>query len=181
MNELSGLFKIDAVKHFLLEIGGKNCLDMWLMCCGSDFDVKEFQEDEHFEEFLHICNSRKMFNLLHGFGLSSYTSKELTSTSYLGYFWELKPKRLIELVVKRQQDKVKNLITTRTAQRERAFFECKNCCHEIFGFETAMDMQFRCNKCGGKLEEFTLVEEAINERIFELNTEIKKIKWFVVI
>ncbi len=132
----------------------------------------DFEPDD--AEILKLNTVRKTLYKLYSAKLAQFRRIRDKSTGWFVYFWTLHPERIDVFVEKKQQEVLETLQSRLNYEESNMFFTCNNPeCPRVI-FQEAMDQNFECGRCGGRLEAFDN-EQLINvlkEKIVELE-EIK--------
>jgi transcription initiation factor TFIIE subunit alpha len=75
------------------------------------------------------------------------------NTGWYIYYWHLEPERAISLYHTNQKLFLKKLEERLEHEKNTMFFSCKNSCPKV-PFDEAAENDFKCPKCGKKLEYF---------------------------
>lgn len=141
-----GILSSADVRQRLIDMGGENTIDI----------IREFDADMTDEELarkisMKASDVRVVLNRLHNLGLFFYTRMRDKDSGWYSYIWKMNEGKLKEF-----SDSVENSEQGETARViEGESYHCLNCGPgKLVDFETAMDAQFRCGKCGSALEFF---------------------------
>ncbi|MBN1941198.1 MAG: hypothetical protein JW772_03380 [Candidatus Diapherotrites archaeon] len=100
---------------------------------------------------LKVTEARTILNRLHYRGISCYHKTKNTKTGWYSYTWEIKTKRVLELLLEKYSERLEKLEVKRNFEQNYAMFTCKKQCDYI-PFEIAVEYLFKCPECGATLE-----------------------------
>jgi transcription initiation factor TFIIE subunit alpha len=132
-----------AARQRLIEIGGENTINI----------IRDFDKDMSDEELARSTNIkasdvRVVLNRLHSHGLFSYTRVRDRDSGWYSYIWKMSEDKLREFSGESGED-IGECVVDLGGDKYR----CARCSpNECVEFESAMDAQFRCGKCGSELE-----------------------------
>ncbi|MBI5227628.1 hypothetical protein HY988_03510 [Candidatus Micrarchaeota archaeon] len=140
------------IRQTLIELGGENALALIRNIRGSHSD------DELAKKLkLKISDVRATLNKLHSEGIVNYLREKDNETGWYSYSWSLNVEK-----IGRWAGKQNNRSTLNSGSDHYA---CASCgAHSIVDFETAMTINFKCDRCE-KLLEF--VDEKMIGNLFE--------------
>ncbi|MHA2357875.1 MAG: transcription factor E [Candidatus Heimdallarchaeaceae archaeon] len=145
-------------------------------------NVDEETTDEEISEKLdmRLNQVRKSLYKLYDLQLATFRRIRDKSTGWFVYFWTLHPERIDMFVEKKQQEVLEKLQSRLDYEESNMFFTCNNPeCPRVI-FQEAMDQNFECGHCGGRLEAFdneqliNVLKEKISE-LKDIRTKTKKI------
>jgi len=145
-------------------------------------NVDEETTDEEISEKLdmRLNQVRKSLYKLYDLQLATFRRIRDKSTGWFVYFWTLHPERIDTFVEKKQQEVLEKLQSRLGYEESNMFFTCNNPeCPRVI-FKEAMDQNFECGHCGGRLEAFdneqliSVLKEKISE-LKDIQTKTKKI------
>ena len=139
-------------------------------------NVDEETTDEEISEKLdmRLNQVRKSLYKLYDLQLATFRRIRDKSTGWFVYFWTLHPERIDMFVEKKQQEVLEKLQSRLDYEESNMFFTCNNPeCPRVI-FQESMDQNFKCGRCGGRLEAFDNEQliTVLKEKIVELE-EIK--------
>jgi transcription initiation factor TFIIE subunit alpha len=132
-----------AARQRLIEIGGENTINI----------IRDFDKDMSDEELARSTNIkasdvRVVLNRLHSYGLFSYTRVRDRDSGWYSYIWRMSEGKLKEFSDGKERE-----VGERSFDLDGDKYRCMRCSPgEYVEFESAMDAQFRCCKCGSELE-----------------------------
>lgn len=139
----------DLAKTFVKNTGGEGAIPVikaW------DNKKKRMTDEEISKKTkLKITEVRAILNRLHYRGIACYDKKKNNQTGWYSYTWEIKEKRIAELIIEEQSEEIKKLEKKLEFEKDYVFFGCKAMCDSV-PFEVAAEYQFRCPKCGKTME-----------------------------
>ena len=148
------MVKKDIMSHalakiFIEKIGGNDAIPLIKACKNK----KKKLTDEEIAKGakLKITEVRATLNRLHYRGIACYDKKKNQKTGWYSYTWEIKEKRIAELIIEEQSEEIKKIEKKLDFEKDYVFFNCKKLCESV-PFEIAAEYQFKCPKCGGTLE-----------------------------
>lgn len=159
------LLNFIETKEFIETIGGKEAADLIKICNKKKRGVSD--EEIATEIRLKITEVRAILNRLHYRGIACYQKTKNTKTGWFSYTWEIKLKRIAELLLERQAEEISKLEQKLDFEKNYEFFACKDSC-EMVPFEVAAEYQFKCPKCGSMME-----KSDSKRRLREIRKKIK--------
>jgi transcription initiation factor TFIIE subunit alpha len=154
------------------DIAGEEVKQVTLVLLNADEETTDEEISEKLD--MRLNQVRKSLYKLYDLQLATFRRIRDKSTGWFVYFWTLHPERIDMFVEKKQQEVLEKLRTRLDYEESNMFFTCNNPeCPRVI-FQEAMDQNFECGRCGGRLEAFDN-EQLINvlkEKIVELE-EIK--------
>lgn len=136
-------------QEFLSSIGGKYAVDVIATCEKKKRPVTDEDIGKHVP--LKITEIRTILNKLHYMGIATYAKDRNSKTGWYSYTWEIKPKRIVELILEQQIGEIEKMEKKMDYEKNYAFFSCKGSCHN-FPFEIAAEYQFKCPECGATMD-----------------------------
>jgi transcription initiation factor TFIIE subunit alpha len=135
-------------------------------------DISEFKIAEDLKIEIHAI--RNMLYTLHGTNLVTYIRKKDRIKGWYISYWTLnlsKFKETLPLVRKESLEKVKQRLLN---EENNQFYLCKNMCTRM-NFESAIDLDFKCNECGELMnfQDNSRTIEFLNSKIVELEKLIR--------
>ena len=124
-----------------------------------------------------VTEIRTVLNRLHYRGIASYKKTKNKRNGWYNYTWEIKKKRIVDLILEEQQETIEKLEAKQDFGRNYTFFSCKKNCG-VVPFEIAAEYQFRCPDCGETMDSFDYTKrlQNINTEIDELHKEVSELK-----
>ncbi len=159
------------VKDFLKNVGGEESLALIKHCLNKRKNVS----DEYLAKKmnLRVTEVRAVLNRLHYRGIVYYKKTKNHKTGWYSYTWEIKPRRIAELILEEESEKIQKLENTKEFEKNYVFFGCKKP-HDRLPFEIAAEYEFKCPACGTPMEavdnEKRLKE--VQQRIDQLKKEL---------
>lgn len=139
----------DMAKSFISRVGGNDALSLIKACESKNRKVTD--EEVAKKTKLKITEVRAILNRLHYRGIACYDKKKNNQTGWYSYTWEIKTKRIAELIIEEQSEEIKKLEKKLEFEKDYVFFACKTVCESV-PFEVAAEYQFRCPKCGNQMD-----------------------------
>ena len=90
---------------------------------------------------------------------------------------EIKKRRIIELILEQQSERLQKLEEKARFGESHAFFACKKACEET-AFEIAAQYEFRCPECGEMMAPIDSIEKAkgVQDQITALKQELEALQ-----
>ncbi len=143
------IFSQSIAKEFIINTGGEDAIPLIKACQNQK---KKFTDEEISKKTkLKITEVRAILNRLHYRGIACYDKKKNNKTGWYSYTWEIKEKRIAELILEEQSEEIKKLEKKLEFEKDYVFFTCKKLCDNV-PFEIASEYQFKCPKCGKAME-----------------------------
>ena len=108
---------------------------------------------------LKVTEVRTILNRLHYRGISFYHKSKNRKTGWYSYTWDIKIKRLAELLLEVQEERLEKLQNRKVMEGTFVYFSCKKSCDNIL-FEIAAEYQFRCPDCGENMVAIDIKKQA---------------------
>ncbi|MBU1120922.1 MAG: hypothetical protein ABIE23_04260 [archaeon] len=143
------LLDFNETKEFIETVGGKEAVRLVKICSKKKRGVSD--EEIAGDIKLKITEVRAILNRLHYRGIACYQKTKNNTTGWFSYTWEIKLKRVAELLLERQAEEITRLEQKLDFEKNYEFFACKESC-EMVPFEVAAEYQFKCPKCGSVME-----------------------------
>ncbi|PIN99110.1 MAG: transcription factor [Candidatus Diapherotrites archaeon CG10_big_fil_rev_8_21_14_0_10_31_34] len=139
----------EMTKSFIIRVGGNDALSLIKVCESKNRKVTD--EEVAKKTKLKITEVRAILNRLHYRGIACYDKKKNNQTGWYSYTWEIKTRRIAELIIEEQSEEIKKLEKKLEFEKDYVFFSCKTNCGNV-PFEVAAEYQFRCPKCGKPMD-----------------------------
>ncbi|MHA1303312.1 MAG: transcription factor E [Candidatus Heimdallarchaeaceae archaeon] len=158
------------------DICGDEVKQVTLVLLNSDEEITDEEIAEKLDMRLNLV--RKSLYKLYDLQLASFRRIRDKNTGWFVYFWTLHPERIDLFVEKKQQEVLKKLQSRLEYEDLNMFFKCSTSDCPRFTFQEAMDMNFVCPKCSGRLEAFDneQIKQILRKKIKELEQIRKKTK-----
>lgn len=143
------ILSYEITKSFIRRVGGNDALPLIKACKSKKRKVTD--EEVSKKTKLKITEVRATLNRLHYRGIACYDKKKNNQTGWYSYTWEIKERRIAELIIEEQSEEIKKLEKKLEFEKDYVFFVCKQMCESV-PFEVAAEYQFRCPKCGNAME-----------------------------
>jgi transcription initiation factor TFIIE subunit alpha len=156
------------VKDLLDTIGGEDAITLVKVCENN----RKGTTDEEISKKMkaRVTEIRAVLNKLHYRGIAEYQKSRNPKTGWYNYSWEIKKKKIAEIVLEQQTEVLERLMKKKNMETEYSLFDCSKC-NERAPFEIAAEYNFVCPNCGNPME------SANNpKKIKETNSKIKKIE-----
>jgi transcription initiation factor TFIIE subunit alpha len=135
----------------------------------------EITDEELASKFnVRLNDIRKILYKLYENNLASFRRLRDKNTGWYIFFWKLEPENVIHLIRNKNKQVLQILQTRLEYEKNHVFYRCPNNCG-IHTFEDAMEIGFKCVKCGSPLynapndETINVLEEKIQALINTLN------------
>ena len=140
------LLSFKLTQEFLANVGGNDAVDVVRVCL--EKNGKCLDEDiEQKLKRLKITEIRSILNRLHYRGIACYNKSKNKNSGWYTYTWEIKQRRIIELILEQQSELLQKLEKKAEFDSGHELFVCKKACEET-PFEIAAQYEFRCPECG---------------------------------
>lgn len=96
---------------------------------------------------------RKILYDLYDNQVVDYRRTRDEETGWYIYYWHIEPNRALELMNENKRTLLRKLKERLEHERSTMFFTCDEDCPRV-EFDKAVENDFKCPKCGGKMEEF---------------------------
>ncbi len=172
MGRAKDLLSFPLTAEFIKTVGGNEAIDLVKICLkknGKCLDEDIEKEMKH----LKITEIRSILNRLHYRGIACYNKTKNKNSGWYTYTWEIKKRRIIELILEQQSERLQKLEEKARFGESHEFFVCKKGCEET-AFEIAAQYEFRCPECGDMMAPMNSVEKAklVQEQITSLKEEL---------
>jgi transcription initiation factor TFIIE subunit alpha len=129
---------------------------------------------------LKITEIRTLLNKLHFKGIVHYQKTRDTKSGWYSYTWELKPKRIAELILEERSEEIEKLEKKMNYEMEHDFFTCKKECDHV-AFEIAAEYLFKCPICGESMDliDYEKKRKDISSTVDMLKKEMKGLEIFI--
>jgi len=150
--------------------------------CGTDVlpliaklkNTKNFSEFKLAEALNQDINfTRNQIYRLLKHNLVSFIRRKDKRKGWYIYYWTFRLKQVKFLVQKHKEERLKRLQDWLKREEDGQFFSCSKKCMRI-GFDTAVDLQYKCPECGQLLE-----LEDNSKQITTIKEEIKEVEDFL--
>ena len=167
--------KMSIVQEFLQNVGGNGAIGVASFCEKKGRQVTDEELAKKMK--LKVTEIRTVLNRLHYRGIACYKKTKNKRNGWYNYTWEIKKKRIVELILEEQKETIEKLEAKQTFGENYCFFSCKNSC-EVVPFEIAAEFQFKCPECGQTMDSFDYTKhlEGINSQIGELKKEVGELE-----
>ena len=135
---------------------------------------KEFTDDELAKETgIRVNLVRRILYDFYENRIVSYRRVRDESSGWYVYYWRIEPERALEYFNNNKRLLLQKLGERLEYERNSMFFCCESGCSKL-PFEQAAENDFKCPKCGGKLELYdnTTVVTAIERQIESLRQHL---------
>ncbi|MHA1952541.1 MAG: transcription factor E [Candidatus Heimdallarchaeaceae archaeon] len=150
------------------DIAGEEVKQVTLVLLNADEETTDEEISEKLD--MRLNQVRKSLYKLYDLQLATFRRIRDKSTGWFVYFWTLHPERIDMFVEKKQQEVLEKLQSRLDYEESNMFFTCNNPeCPRVI-FQEAMDQNFECGRCGGRLEAFDNEQliTVLKEKIVEL-------------
>ena len=137
------------VKDFLTTVGGEESLVLVKYCLGRKKNIT----DEYLAKkmSMKVTEIRTILNRLHYRGISQYNKTKNQKTGWYSYTWEINSKRIAELIMEEEQEKIDKLEQTQEFEKDYMFFQC-SVSKKMYPFEVAAEYDFKSPETGNALK-----------------------------
>ena len=176
MGKAGDLLGYKLATDFLVGVGGNDAVEVVRICL--DKNGKCLDEDiEAKMKNLKITEIRSILNRLHYRGIACYNKTKNKNSGWYTYTWEIKQRRIVELILEQQSEQLQKLETKARFDGSHEFFVCKKACEET-AFEIAAQYEFRCPECGDMMNPVDNKKKVkdIQHQITSLKTELNELQ-----
>ncbi len=167
--------KLPLVQEFLEGTGGEAAIGVAAFC---EKKGKRVTDEEIAKKMkVKVTEIRTVLNRLHYKGIACYKKTKNKRNGWYNYTWEIKKKRIVELILEEQKENIKKLEEKQNFGKNYCFFSCKNTCN-VTPFEIAAEYQFKCPECGETMNSFDYSKklESINKQIDTMKKEVGQLE-----
>jgi len=133
----------ESVRKYLIENAGEHAIVIIqnLITPTTDEDLAKKLK-------VRVSEIRSALNKLHGMRLTQYSRTKDADTGWYTYKWNIRHDKVVDIckVIDAEIEKKLNSLP-------KILYICDNCEDEIWTFDEAMDMKFKCPKCGSLMVE----------------------------
>ena len=97
-----------------------------------------------------MAEIRAMLNVLHNHGIVEYNREKNLQTGWFTYTWRVNADRAFKNFISLKRKEYVQLRDYVTQGENSVFYECRKGCNRM-PFDNAMESQFSCPKCEGKM------------------------------
>lgn len=141
--EVQELISKANVRHWLIEVGGENALEVLRalpMVSDDEGLAKKFK--------IKVSDVRTTLNKLHNEGMVAYVRNKNSETGWYSYTWMINEDRIKRWVEEKYTEQ-----QSYAPQEGVVFYFCKNCGLEsAVRFEVAAELTFKCQNCNSALD-----------------------------
>ncbi len=158
------------------DICGDEVKKVTLVLLNTDEEITDEEIAEKLDMRLNLV--RKSLYKLYDLQLASFRRIRDKNTGWFVYFWTLHPERIDLFVEKKQEEVLEQLQARLEYEESNMFFKCNTIDCPRYTFKEAMDMNFVCPTCGGRLEAFDneQIKKILRKKIEELKLIQKNTK-----
>ncbi len=138
----------------------------------------EITDEELASKFnIRLNDIRKILYKLYENNLASFRRLRDKSTGWYIFFWKLEPENIIHLIRNKNRLVLQVLQTRLEYEQDHVFYRCPNNCGACT-FEDAMEIGFKCSKCGSPLTNAPNKDtiEILEKKIEDLTNALKNTK-----
>ncbi len=99
---------------------------------------------------LKVAEIRSTLNQLHQHGIVEYTREKNMSNGWFTYTWKINPDRAMRNLLTAKKREHEKLRAKMASEETVLFYKCRKACMRL-DFDKAMERQFRCPECNGKM------------------------------
>lgn len=140
--------KIDppCLESYILDVCGKKGLKVAQ-------EVGDGATDENIEKKTKIkmAEIRATLNQLHEHGIVEYNREKNMANGWFTYTWKINPDRAMKNFLSAKKKEYEQLQQKATAEEGAMFYKCRKSCLKV-PFDEAMEAQFKCPECNGKMK-----------------------------
>lgn len=150
------MLKYPQIRRLLVRHNGEYAIEIIKL-------LEKYTQDEELAKVLgvKVSDVRAVLNRMYENGIVYYDREQDQESGWYYYHWNIDEKKFVEWVedkLVKEAERFKNLLY------QKEYYYCPSCgIEEMTAFEEAMDLQFRCKKCGTNLE---LLEEEVVDLYF---------------
>jgi transcription initiation factor TFIIE subunit alpha len=166
------ILQFKLTQEFLKGVGGPDAVSVVRICL--DKNGKCLDEDiETKIKHLKITEIRSILNRLHYRGIACYNKAKNKNSGWYTYTWEIKQKRIVELILEQQSETLQKLEQKAQFESTHDIFVCKKNCEET-PFEIAAQYEFRCPECGEMMNpaDGQKKQKDVQQQITSIKTEL---------
>jgi transcription initiation factor TFIIE subunit alpha len=156
------------VRDLLDTIGGQDAVVLVKMCENNRRGITDEEISKKMKA--RVTEIRTVLNKLHYRGIAEYQKSRNQRTGWYNYTWEIKKKRIAEIIMGQQREVLERLAEKKNLEAEYSVFDCIKC-NERTPFEVAAEYNFICPGCGGQMESANTPKKTK-----ELDSKIRKIE-----
>lgn len=114
--------------------------------------IGEGATDEQIEKHTKIkmAEIRFLLNQLHNHGIVEYNREKNLQTGWFTYTWKLNADRAFKNFISMKKREYQDLRDKLSSEENTVFYQCGKKCRKM-PFDNAMEGQFKCPKCEGKM------------------------------
>lgn len=133
----------ETVRKYLIENAGEHAIVIIqnLITPTTDEDLAKKLK-------VRVSEIRSALNKLHGMRLTQYSRTKDADTGWYTYKWNIRHNKVVDIC-----KVIDNEIEKKLNSLPKILYICDNCEDEIWTFDEAMDMKFKCPKCGSLMVE----------------------------
>jgi len=175
MQKKKNVLSFTITKEFLKDIAGEFAFDVIAVCQKKGKNITD--EIIGKELNLKITEIRAVLNRLHYRGIACYNKTRNQKTGWYSYTWNIKTKRIAELVLEKYSEELQRLERKKQFEKNYALFSCQKNCSNI-PFEVAVEYQFKCPECGEAMDAMDnqKTNRETTKKIRELEKEAAKME-----
>ncbi|MDD3159358.1 MAG: hypothetical protein PHQ98_00105 [Candidatus ainarchaeum sp.] len=166
------IVELNSVKDYFTTLGGSNAIELLKIC---ENKKKPFTDEEVSKKMeKKVTEVRSILNKLHYQGIATYQKSRNQKTGWFNYTWEIKKDRIAQIIIDKQKENLTKLNSKSEIENEYNFFTCKDC-DERIAFELAIEYNFICPACGGKMDSKATpsIKDEIDKQIKQIKQEIE--------
>lgn len=167
--EAGELAQTPAFKKVLSRIAGEHGAEIAEVLAN---DGEATDEEIANETDIRLNLVRKILYDLYDNRVVSYRRSRDDETGWYVYYWRIEPDRALELLNENERTLLRKLQERLVHEKNTMFFSCENDCPRV-EFDEAAGTDFKCPRCGKKLESFdnSGIINALERRIEALERE----------
>lgn len=161
----------DTIKEIVLRISSEPGYEIVKALADQELTDEELAKRTR----IRINLVRKILYDLYENRVVNYRRTRDESTGWYIYHWHLEPERALEYLNTTKRMLLKKLEERLEQERNSMFFSCEKACFKL-SFEAAVENDFKCPKCEGRLESYdnSNVINALERQIEMLKQELAR-------
>jgi len=159
---------LSLVQEFLRGVGGDAAIGVAKIYERKNASVTDEELAKKMK--VKVTEIRTVLNRLHYRGIACYKKTKNRKSGWYNYTWQIKKKRIVELIVEEQKEIIEKLEAKQDFGKNYSFFSCESGC-EIVPFEIAAEYQFKCPDCGKTMDSFDYTK-----KLADINSQIGEMK-----
>jgi len=167
--------KFPLAQDFLKRVAGEQAVVLVKIC---ENKGKRTTDEELAKKMgVKVTEIRTILNRLHYRGIAHYQKTKNKKTGWYNYTWEIRSKRILELLLEEQKEAIEKLKTAQDFEKTYTYFCCKKNCTSV-PFEVAAEFQFKCPECNNAMEAVNSEQRVkkIEKQIMSIEKEMQQMQ-----